>query len=111
MDLNKAMIIGRLTRDPEGKTTPQGTTVTSFSLATNFVWTDQSGQQQEKVEFHNIVTWRKLAEICAQYLKKGKKVFDRIKGFIYVCKRGFFFTFGDRGIISNKCKLFIEFDV
>ncbi|MEK7512211.1 MAG: single-stranded DNA-binding protein [Patescibacteria group bacterium] len=75
MDLNRAMIIGRLTRDPESRTTPQGTSVCSFSLATNFVWVDQSGQRQEKVEYHNIVAWRKLADICQQYLKKGGKVY------------------------------------
>lgn len=75
MDLNRAMIIGRLTRDPESRTTPQGTTVCSFSLATNFVWVDQSGQRQEKVEYHNIVAWRKLADICQQYLKKGGKIY------------------------------------
>ena len=75
MNLNKAMIIGNLTRDPETRTTPQGTTVTSFSVATNLVWTDANGQKQEKVEFHNIVAWRKLADICAQYLKKGSKVY------------------------------------
>lgn len=75
MDLNKAMIIGRLTRDPELRNTPSGQSVASFSVATNLVWTDQSGQKQEKVEFHNIVAWRKLAEICGQYLKKGSKVY------------------------------------
>jgi single-strand DNA-binding protein len=75
MDLNKAMIIGRLTRDPEVRTTPQGTTVCSFGMATNFIWTDPQGQRQEKVEYHNIVAWRKLAEICSQYLKKGSKVY------------------------------------
>ncbi|NQT49494.1 single-stranded DNA-binding protein [Candidatus Kuenenbacteria bacterium] len=75
MDLNKAMLIGRLTRDPEGRTTPQGTTVASFSVATNFVWVDANGQKQEKVEYHNIVAWRKLADICTQYLKKGSKVY------------------------------------
>ena len=69
------MIIGNLTRDPEVKNTPQGTAVASFSVATNLVWTDQSGQRQEKVEYHNIVAWRKLAEICGQYLKKGGKVY------------------------------------
>jgi single-strand DNA-binding protein len=73
--LNKAMIIGNLTRDPETRTTPSGQTVTSFSVATNFVWNDQSGQQQSKVEFHNIVAWRKLGEICGQYLSKGTKVY------------------------------------
>src|SRR6056297_1251314 len=75
MDLNKAMIIGRLTRDPEVRTTPQGTSVANFSVATNFVWMDQQGQKQEKVEFHDIVVWRKLADICGQYLKKGSKVY------------------------------------
>lgn len=75
MNLNKAMIIGNLTRDPEVKNIPSGQTVTTFSVATNMVWKDQSGQKQEKVEFHNVVTWRKLAEICGQYLKKGSKVY------------------------------------
>jgi single-strand DNA-binding protein len=75
MNLNKAMIIGNLTRDPEARTTPQGATVASFSIATNFVWTDANGQRQEKVEYHNIVAWRKLADICTQYLKKGSKVY------------------------------------
>lgn len=75
MDLNKAMIIGNLTRDPETRTTPTGQTVTSFGVATNLVWTDANGQKQSKVEFHNIVAWRKLAEICGQYLKKGQKVY------------------------------------
>jgi len=69
------MIIGNLTRDPELKTTPSGQSVVSFGVATNLVWTDQSGQQQKKTEFHNIIAWRKLAEICAKYLKKGSKVY------------------------------------
>lgn len=75
MNLNKAMIIGNLTRDPEMRSTPSGANVASFSIATSMVWTDQSGQQQKKTEFHNIVAWRKLAEICSQYLKKGSKVY------------------------------------
>jgi single-strand DNA-binding protein len=75
MNLNKAMIIGNLTRDPEIKNTPSGQTVATFSIATNFVWMNQAGQKQEKVEFHNIVAWRRLAEICGQYLRKGAKVF------------------------------------
>jgi len=75
MDLNKVMIIGRLTRDPEVRTTPQGVNVTSFGLATNFIWTNASGERQEKVEYHNVVAWRKLGEICAQYLKKGRRVY------------------------------------
>jgi single-strand DNA-binding protein len=75
MDLNKAMIIGNVTRDPETRSTANGQPVTSFSVATNLTWTDQSGQKQQKAEFHNIVAWRKLAEICGQYLKKGSKIY------------------------------------
>jgi single-strand DNA-binding protein len=75
MNLNKAMLIGNLTRDPELKNTPSGIPVATFGVATNFVWTDQSGQRQEKVEFHNIVAWRRLGEICGQYLRKGSKVY------------------------------------
>jgi single-strand DNA-binding protein len=75
MNLNKAMIIGNLTRDPEVRTTPQGTSVASFSVATNFVWNDANGQKQERAEYHNVVAWRKLAEIIGQYLKKGSKVY------------------------------------
>ncbi len=75
MNLNKAMLIGNLTRDPELRNTATGQSVVSFSIATNLVWTDQSGQQQKKTEFHNISAWRKLAEICAKYLHKGSKVY------------------------------------
>jgi len=75
MNLNKAMVIGNLTRDPEIRMTPAGQTVASFSVATNYVWTDQSGQKRDKAEFHNIVAWRRLAEICGQYLKKGAKIY------------------------------------
>ncbi len=75
MNLNKALLIGNLTRDPEARTTPDGTPVTTFSVATNLRWTDPSGNRQEKVEYHNIVAWRKLAEICGQYLHKGSKVY------------------------------------
>jgi len=75
MNLNKAMIIGNITRDPDVRQTANGATVASFSVATNFYWNDASGQRQERVEFHNIVAWRKLAEICGQYLHKGSKVY------------------------------------
>ncbi len=75
MNLNKAMLIGNLTRNPEVRTTPQGQTVCSFGMATNRRWVDQSGTRQEQVEFHNIVAWGKLAEICGQYLVKGKQVY------------------------------------
>lgn len=75
MNLNKAMVIGNVVRDPEMRTTPSGQNVTSFSVATNRVWKDQAGQKQEAAEFHNIVAWRRLAEISSQYLKKGSKVY------------------------------------
>ena len=75
MSLNRVQLIGNLTRDPEMKQIPGGQVVTSFGIATNLTWTDQSGEKQNKVEFHNIVAWRKLAEICGQYLRKGSKVF------------------------------------
>ena len=74
MDINRATIVGRLTRDPETRTTPSGTNVTSFSVATNFVWTDPSGTRKEAVEYHNVVAWRKLGEIVSQYLRKGRRV-------------------------------------
>lgn len=69
------MLIGNLTRAPESRTTPAGQTVCSFGLATNRRYVDKSGQKQEQVEFHNIVAWGKLAEICGQYLVKGKKIY------------------------------------
>lgn len=75
MDLNKAMIIGRLTRDPDIRTTPNGAKVASFGVATNFTWTDQSGQKKEQVEFHNVVMWRGLAGIAEKYLKKGSRIY------------------------------------
>lgn len=69
------MIIGNLTRDPEMRTIPSGAAVCNFDVATNLVWKDASGQRKEKAEFHHVVVWRKLAEICGQYLIKGKKVY------------------------------------
>ncbi|MDZ4248080.1 MAG: single-stranded DNA-binding protein [Patescibacteria group bacterium] len=74
-DLNKAMIIGNLTRDPEVKTTPNGQQVASFGVATNRQWKNQQGEKQEAVEFHNVVVWGKLAEICGQYLAKGRRAY------------------------------------
>ncbi|HLD28550.1 MAG TPA: single-stranded DNA-binding protein [Patescibacteria group bacterium] len=71
MNLNKAIVIGRLTQDPEVKNTPTGQSVTSFTIATNRVWNDKQGQKQEQTEFHNIVAWARLAEIVGQYLTKG----------------------------------------
>lgn len=75
MNLNRAMVIGNCTRDPETRTTPSGAVVCSFGVATNHVWKDAQGQKQEKVEYHNIVTWGKLAEICGQYVARGRKVY------------------------------------
>jgi len=73
--LNKVLLIGNLTRDPELKYTPQGTAVCQFGLATNREWTDSSGQKQEGAEFHQVVAWGKLAEICSQLLNKGRKIY------------------------------------
>lgn len=75
MDLNKVMIIGRLTRDPESRTTPNGQNVASFGVATNRVWKDKEGNRQEKVEYHNVVSWGRLADICSQYLHKGSRLY------------------------------------
>lgn len=75
MDLNKVMLIGNLTKDPEAKTLVNGQSLSSFSLATNRTWKDASGVKKEQAEFHNIVVWGKLAEISNQYLKKGKKIY------------------------------------
>lgn len=74
MYLNKALVIGNLTRDPEVKALPSGVNVTSFSVATNRVWTDKSGAKQENVDFHNIVVFGKQAENVGKYLKKGSSV-------------------------------------
>lgn len=75
MNLNKVFLIGRLTRKPELRTTPSGQTVCSFGLATNRVWNNpQTKERQEQTEFHNIVLWRRLAEIASQYLDKGSLV-------------------------------------
>jgi len=75
MSLNKAMLIGNLTRDPEIRTTNTGQNVASFSVATNRVWTDGAGQKQNKAEFHRIIAWGRLAEICGQLLHKGTKAY------------------------------------
>lgn len=74
MNFNKAIIIGRVTKDPETRTTPNGQTVASIGVASNRVWNTNSGEKQEKVEYHSIVAWGKLAEICGQYLTKGQLV-------------------------------------
>lgn len=75
MNLNKIFLIGRLTRDPETRTTPSGQMVCNFGIATNRIWNDrETNQRQEQTEYHNIVLWRRLAEIASQYLTKGSLV-------------------------------------
>lgn len=76
MNLNKVILIGRLTQDPEMRSTASGQSVCSFSLATNRVWFDKgSGQKKEEAEYHNVVLWGRLAEIASQYLAKGAMAF------------------------------------
>jgi len=73
--VNKAIIVGNLGRDPELKYMPSGDAVCNFTIATKDTWKDRDGNQQEKTEWHNIVAFRRLAEICGEYLKKGKQVY------------------------------------
>lgn len=73
--LNKVCLIGNLTRDPELRYTPQGTAVCTLGLATNRYWVTEAGEKREETEFHRIVAWNKLAELCAQLLFKGRKVY------------------------------------
>jgi single-strand DNA-binding protein len=73
--VNKAMLIGRLGKDPEVRYTPDGTMVTNFNLATDEQWKDKNGEKVQKTEWHRIVTFGKLAEICGNYLVKGKLIF------------------------------------
>lgn len=74
MNLNKVFIAGRLTADPELRTTPGGAHVVSFSVATNRVWTDRNNARREETEFHNIVAWGKQAEVVSQFLRKGSLI-------------------------------------
>lgn len=73
--LNRAQVVGNLTRDPEMRYTPNGQAVCNFGVATNRRWRDKDGNQQEQTEFHNIVAWGKLAEFSSQFLHKGNKVY------------------------------------
>ncbi len=73
--LNKVQLIGNLTRDPELRYTPQGTAVCTLGLATNRSWVTEGGEKKEDTEFHRLVAWNKLAELCSQLLFKGRKVF------------------------------------
>jgi single-strand DNA-binding protein len=73
--INKVILVGRLGKDPEMRSTPQGNTVAKFTVATDERYTDRNGEKQERTEWHNIAAWGKLGEICGQYLKKGKLVY------------------------------------
>lgn len=73
--LNRVQLIGNMTRDPELRYTPTGSAVCTFSLATNRTWTTDAGEKKEEADFHRIVSWNKLAEICSQFLVKGRKVY------------------------------------
>lgn len=75
MSVNKVILIGRLGQNPEVRYTPSGAAVANFSVATNENWTDKSGQKQERTEWHKVVVWGKLAELCSQYLTKGRQVY------------------------------------
>ncbi len=75
MSVNKVILVGNLGKDPELRYTPSGAAVANFSLATSERYKDKSGEMQEKTEWHNIVVWRQLAEICGKYLHKGKQVY------------------------------------
>lgn len=90
MNVNKAILVGRLTRDPDMRTTQSGQTVVTLSMATNNFWTDKSGTKQEKTEFHNVVLWGRLAEIAGQYLTKGQECFieGRLQTREYTAKDG-----------------------
>jgi len=75
VSVNKAIIIGRLGADPEVRFTQNGQAVANFNVATDEVWTDKSGQRQERVEWHRIVVWGKQAELCGEYLRKGREAY------------------------------------
>lgn len=90
MNVNKVILVGRLTRDPEMRSTPSGQTMASVSLATNRFWKDKNGQRQDQTEFHNIVLWGRLAEIAGQYLTRGQEAYfeGRIQTRKYTAKDG-----------------------
>ena len=103
--LNKVILIGRLGKDPEVRYMPNGEAVCNFSVATSESWKDQSGQRQEKTEWHNITMYRRLAEIAGQYLKKGSQVYleGKIQTRKYTDKNGVERTAYD--IIANEMKM------
>jgi single-strand DNA-binding protein len=90
MDLNKVMLVGRVTADPQVRTTPGGQSVATIGVATNRVWNDKNNQRQEETEFHNVVLWGRQAEVAGQYLKKGAMVLieGRLKTRAWTDKNG-----------------------
>jgi single-strand DNA-binding protein len=90
MNVNKVILVGRLTRDVEIRNTSSGQTVASISIATNRFWKDKGGQRQDQTEFHNIVLWGRLAEIAGQYLSKGQEAYfeGRLQTRKYTAKDG-----------------------
>lgn len=90
MNVNKVILVGRMTRDPEIRTTPTGQSVATLSLATNNFWTDKSGTRQERTEFHSVILWGRLSEIAGQYLTKGQECFieGRLQTRQYTAKDG-----------------------
>jgi single-strand DNA-binding protein len=90
MNVNKVILVGRLTRDPDVRTTASGQTVTTVGVATNDFWKDKNGQKQERTEFHNVVLWGRLGEIAGQYLSKGQEAYfeGRIQNRSYTGKDG-----------------------
>jgi single-strand DNA-binding protein len=90
MDLNKVLLVGRVTADPQVRTTPGGQSVATIGVATNRVWNDKNNQRQEETEFHNVVLWGRQAEIAGQYLKKGAMVLieGRLKTRAWTDKNG-----------------------
>lgn len=103
--LNKVVLIGRLGRDPETRSMPNGEAVCNFSVATSEAWNDRNGQRQERTEWHNITMYRRLAEIAGQYLKKGSQVYleGKIQSRKYTDKNGIERTAYD--IIVNEMKM------
>src|SRR3954464_6824549 len=73
--VNKVILVGNLGRDPEVRYTPNGQAVANFTVATNDSWTDKAGQKQDRTEWHRVVVWAKLAELCGEYLSKGRQVY------------------------------------
>ena len=105
MSVNKAILIGRLGRDPEVRHMPNGEAVCNFSIATDETWKDQSGQRQTKTDWHAITLYRRLAEVAGQYLKKGSLVYieGRIQSRKYTGKDGIERTAYE--IIGNEMKM------